>query len=1272
AAPETPVETRLAQIWAEVLRLPEVGIRNNFFALGGDSILSIQIVARARQAGVQLTPRQIFQYQTIAELATVAGTTTTVTAEQGLVTGSVPLTPIQHWFFGREHPEPHHWNQARLLEVGQPLDVMLLRQAIRQLLIHHDALRLRFIHTSAGWQQQHAAVEDVPEVVQVDLTEQSSAAQATAMEKAATELQSSLDLANGPLMRVALFTLGAGQPDRLLIIIHHLVVDKVSWGILLEDLWTAYDQLQRGVAVALPPKTTSFQQWAKRLHAYAQSETLRQELDYWLTFGQHAGAPLPVDYPGGVNTVESARDVVVALSAAETDLLLRELPPVYRTQINDVLLTALVQACASSTGAARLLVDLEGHGREELFDDVDLTRTVGWFTTLYPVLLDLREAEGPGQALKAIKEQLRQIPNRGIGDGVLRYLSTDELATELGALPQAQISFNYLGQSDQSVATDGLFVPAREPRGPNESSRGSRSHVLEINALVVTGELHVHWTYSAALHDEATIAALAERYLAALRALIAHGQSPTAGGFTPSDFPLARLDQARLDQLLGADRLVDDLYPLSPMQQGMLFHTLYETDAGMYITQFVCTIPQIEVAAFQRAWQYVVDRHPILRTAFVWEGLPTPLQIVRRQVAVPWTVEDWRDLDAATQTARLDAVVASDRRQGFDLAQAPLLRLALFRVTETAYHFLWSEHSLLLDGWSGPLVLNEVLSAYAALVTGQALPAATPRPFRDYIAWLDTQDPRQAEDFWRQTLAGFTAPTPLGVDQSLSTTTDASGYAEQVITLPEPSSAALHTLTRQHGLTLNTVVQGAWALLLSRYSGENDVVFGATVAGRPADLPGVETMVGLFINTLPVRVRVPQDALLLPWLQQLQGQQAELRQYEHSPLVQIQGWSAVPRGQPLFESLVVFENFPVAVNESASDERAILDLQQVRAIEQVNYPLTLASSPGYPLRLHLSYDRRRFDDATIERMLGHLAMLLSAIAEHPTQRLGKLPLLTTDERTRLLDAWPVTPAPAPPRACLHELVAAQAARTPDAVAVVFGDRSLTYRELDQCATQLAYALRQRGVGPEVPVALLLERSPDQIVALLAILKACGAYLPLDPTLPAARLQFVLADAQVPLLLTQSALLPTLPPHTAEVLCLDAAWPQIAQAPSVPLPTVGPEHLAYVIYTSGSTGQPKGVLVPHRGIANLAQQQIAAFGVTAASRVLQFAALSFAAALSEVAMALLAGATLVLASRDALLPGPELLALLREQAITQVTLPPSVLAALPEAELPALH
>ncbi len=525
AAPRTPEEKALAQIWSQALGLKQVGIHDNFFTLGGDSILSIQVVAKAHQAGLHLIARQLFQHPTIAELAAVASITQAIQAEQEPITGLLPLTPIQHWFFEQRLPNPHHWNQAVFLEIQQALSLTTLERVVQQLLVHHDVLRLHFTHDESGWQSINASLDQVVPLTGFDLSALPETEQITALEAAIAELQSSLNLSKGPLMRVTLFNLGACQPSYLFIVIHHLVIDGVSWRILLEDLETAYKQLSKGEPHQLAPKTTSFKQWAETLVDYAHSLDLQQEWEYWLAALQKPVSRLPVDFLEGANTVASSRTVLVTLSAEETQALLQKLPTTHRTQINDVLLTALLQAFNQWTGSRLLLVDLEGHGREELFANIDLSRTVGWFTTLFPVLLDSGESFNLEDVLKSVKEQLRTIPNRGIGYGVLRYLSTNpEIARQLRSLPQPEVSFNYLSQVDQALPPASLFKRTHKSSGSARNLQGSRSHLLEINGLVIGGELQVEWTYSEAIHRRTTIERLAQKFVETLQQMITECQ----------------------------------------------------------------------------------------------------------------------------------------------------------------------------------------------------------------------------------------------------------------------------------------------------------------------------------------------------------------------------------------------------------------------------------------------------------------------------------------------------------------------------------------------------------------------------------------------------------------------------------------------------------------------------------------------------------------------------------------------------------------------------
>ena len=547
AGPRTATEELLTRIWADILRIDQVGIYDNFFELGGDSILTIQVVARATQAGVRIIPKQLFQHQTIAGLASVAGASPTIEAEQGPVVGPLPLLPIQHWFFELQSPEPHHFNMGYLFEVEQSLDAALLEQSVRALLVHHDALRLRFQPTHSGWQQFNADVEEAVPFERIDLAGLPAAEQEAAALSEAARLHVSLNLSAGPLLRVVLFDIGA-QRARLLFIIHHLAVDGVSWRILLEDLQTAYRQLESGETIRLPRKTTSFKRWAECMAEHAQTQSVRQELDYWLAAPRKWVDPLPVDNPEGANTEQFSETVVLTLEPEETISLLRETLKNSRVRINDVLLTALARAFARWTSSHRLLVDVEGHGREEIVEGVDLTRTVGWFTSICPMLLETSEHELPGEALHSIKEQIHQLPNRGLGYGLLRYLSLDPATREsLQALPRAEVSFNYLGQFDQLFNETAMFSPARLSTGQIASPHGARPHLLYVNGFVYQNQLYMKFTYSTDVYRRTTVADLGQSFMQELRALITHCQF--AEVYVPSDFPLSQVTQAELEEV---------------------------------------------------------------------------------------------------------------------------------------------------------------------------------------------------------------------------------------------------------------------------------------------------------------------------------------------------------------------------------------------------------------------------------------------------------------------------------------------------------------------------------------------------------------------------------------------------------------------------------------------------------------------------------------------------------------------------------------------------
>lgn len=551
APPETAVEKLLAELWAKALGIERVGIHDNFFELGGDSILSIQIANRANQAGIRFTPRQVFQSRTIANLASSLETSASIQSEQGIVSGPVPLTPIQHWFFEQNIRDRYHWNQAIMFDLQHPLDPVALKKALQALVAQHDALRLSFVKGPSGWQQSCEPPGEGELLIQEDFSYLGEQEQEQVVGAFASQLQSSLCLPDGQMIRAALINLGPRKPNRLMIVIHHLGVDIVSWGILLDHLQLAYHQVSNGETVQLHAKTTSFKNWAERLKLKAQSSEVRQELDYWLAEPRRWACKVPVDFPEGENTEMSSRNVWVSLNAEETKHLLQDVPKAYRTMINDLLLTALAQAFSLWTQSRSFLIDLENHGREDIFDDVDLSRTIGWFTCIFPLTLSLGEAAGPGEALKLIKEQIRGVPNGGIGYGLLRYLCDDSGVTEkFRALPQAEISFNYVGRSNEGFAESSLFSASRGSVGPAHSPRALRRYLIELNGDISQGQLRMIFTYSENIHSRATIEKFANAFIESLKEIINHCLSPDAGGRTPSDFLLSDMSQRELDKLI--------------------------------------------------------------------------------------------------------------------------------------------------------------------------------------------------------------------------------------------------------------------------------------------------------------------------------------------------------------------------------------------------------------------------------------------------------------------------------------------------------------------------------------------------------------------------------------------------------------------------------------------------------------------------------------------------------------------------------------------------
>ncbi|MEQ5838800.1 amino acid adenylation domain-containing protein [Paraburkholderia acidicola] len=1241
-APHGETETHLAAIWSQLLNVEHIGRHDNFFDLGGDSILGLQIVARARQAGLVLSARQVFEQQTIAQLAACAikadaNTHDSMTASTRVeLDGIVPLLPIQSWFFAQQMPQRHHWNQSVLLRSSTAPDLVHLEQALQALVAHHDCLRLRFEPNepshdgSAAWVQRYAHTEPAP------LLHVENGVRAEDIEAYCDDAQRSLNLTNGPLVRAIAFALDDGN-WRLFMVIHHLAVDAVSWRVLLGDLQLACAQLAEGNPIALPPRTTSYQAFARQLHAAAQTPRLAAQLDYWQAL---ASVPASLSStPRGERTLKPV-SATLRLDQHATRRLLQEAPAAYRTQINDLLLVALGRVLCSFAGHDALRIDLEGHGRDPQFGDADLSRTVGWFTTLYPV--SLQPTGDLPVAVKRVKENLRAVPDSGMGFGILKYLGTSQQRAALAAVTNADVVFNYLGQLDGTLSGDAQWQLASGRTGASQDEQSAVAHPLEVMGQVLDGELSLTLLHRRGdCYDAATLDTLARDLETELLAVIEHCTSG-ASGITPSDVPLAAIDQARLDALPVSASSVADLYPLAPMQTGIVFHSLLGEQPGAYVNQLRIDIDGLDCTRFRTAWEAVLTRHDVLRTGFL-QFDDAPRQWVARHVTLPFVEQDWRDRHDVA--AALDTFATADIATGFDIERPALLRLALIRTAERRHHFVWTFHHALLDGWSMAQLLAEVLRRYDG-TTIDAVSDARPGRYRDFIAWLagrDAAGDASSESWWRTQVARLDGPTLLGAALPTPHAEDVDAkngrFGNETLAFDAGRTAQWTRFAKTQRVTLNTLVQAAWLLLLQRYTGQRAVTFGATVAGRPEALADAQRTLGLFINTIPV-VAEPQPATTVAhWLEQIQQQGVVAREHEHVPLYEIQRWAQLEGGQPLFDSIVVFENYPVDdVLKSAAPQG--LTFSNLQASEQTNYPLTLsvthtqrtqpdAAAQG-ALQIDFAYARDVFDTVQIERIAAHLSNLLDAFAADPARALADVPMLSAGEQTQL-QSWGNAARAAFDPTPVHRRIAAQAGLRPDGEALVLGSESIDYDTLNRRANRIAHRLRAHGVGAESRVGVAIERSIDMIVALLAVLKAGAAYVPLDPAYPAERIAWMVTDSGIEFALTAPAAAGVSAPEG--VTTLDVTRCGDGQPDHDPQVPVHGEQLAYLIYTSGSTGRPKGVGITHAALAQHTGVSIDLFGLSNADRVLQFSTFNFDGFVEQVFPSLCSGAAVILRGPD---------------------------------------
>ncbi|AVF26547.1 non-ribosomal peptide synthase/polyketide synthase [Paenibacillus larvae] len=1251
-APRTEIEKQLASIWESVLGTEQIGIRDNFFDLGGDSIKSIQVSSRLNQLGYKMEIKHLFKYPTIAELSPLIRGYSRV-SEQGEVKGKVRLTPIQHWFFEQKMADPHHYNQAVMLYSEQGFHEAPLRTALEKISEHHDALRMVFREARDGYEAWNLEIAQsaLYQLEVFNLKDEPDPG--PAIEDKAGQIQCSMHLGSGPLLKAGLFQCSDG--DHLLIAVHHLVVDGVSWRILLEDLAGGYNQAENGEVIQLPDKTDSFQLWAEKLSAYAESSATGQEQEYWKQIEQieQIGfSPLPKDFHTTSTYSKDSETVTVEWTRDTTEQLLKQANQAYNTEINDLLLTSLGLAIYYWAGMKDVPVQLEGHGREQIVPDLDISRTIGWFTSQYPVVLHIEPGQELSHYIKTVKERLHQIPNKGIGYGILRYLGRSKEVFKSHIRPE--ISFNYLGQFDQDLQQNGLGLSPYSCGG-DSSGNQARPYVLNLNGMITNGKLVLTINYSHKQYARETIERLSGFIQTALQALVEHCINKGQTELTPSDILLKGITINELDQLLGQLPFpgeVENVYPLTPMQKGMLFHNLLESAKGSYFEQASFDLQgDLDFEVFEKSLEQLFRKYDVLRTNFYTGWKDTPLQVVYKKKGIDLHVADLRELNVQQREDQIESYRREDKARGFDLMRDVLMRISVFRIEDRLYRLIWSFHHILMDGWCLSLITNEVFNHYLALKERRDTEQTYATPYSRYIEWLEQQDHEEAKRYWQQYLQGYEGDIHLPLTKSQNGPIEYA-YGNVECRLDKEETRQLQQIASRNQVTLNTLVQTLWGILLQKYNGIQDVVFGSVVSGRPADIPGVEQMIGLFINTIPVRICCDEEISFVDAIRITQEKALSSHAFDNYPLYEIQ--AQTEQKQNLIDHIMVFENYPIGqeIQGAGSDGASALQVINFHMEEHSHYDFSLLVIPHEELTVHFSFNHNVYVQAEVERIKGHFEQLVRQITANPQIRVQDLELITRQEKVQMIEVFHAAEIQYPYKKTIHQLFEEQTARTPDRTAVVFEGEQLTYGELNKRANRLARTLRGEGVEAGQIVGIMVERSLEMIVGILGILKAGAAYLPIDPGYPLERIQYLLGDSGIRLLLVQGSL------YDKEIL-FTGKWIDVEAEQAchenddanLELPCQS-SWLAYAIYTSGTTGKPKGTLIEHRQVVHLIEG-LRVNVYSAYDSVLRVALLApfyFDASVQQIFASLLLGHTLFIVAREVMSDGAALCHYYREHRI----------------------
>ena len=1161
-APKSQTEKLVVEAFEYVLGMERVGVNDNFFDLGGDSIKAIRILNKIREAGYDGSMRNLLMERTPKQIArSLSKRQNAILAEQGEVSGEIPLTPIQSYFFAQNMINAEHFIVSQVFEARERVDVEALHRVLSVLVQHHDMLRATYkdkqqIIGKIGDNKWYAL--SMIECLLEEIREKLKLNKVT------------MNLETGPLLQTVLFR--TPEKDYILLAAHHLVMDGVSWRVLCEDLEKGYRLVRNQEEIKLPDKTVSFKAWSEGLVRYKDCEAFKKRVTYWSGIEDRlADGKLIED---GAESGYEQKTAFVRLNATITEKLLKKSSHAYNTEVNDLLLTALGRAVYKVTGQRTLSLQMEGHGREETVGDYDLGRTVGWFTSIYPVVLD-ELGTSVAQDIRNTKETLRRVPEHGIDYGIMKqeYMGNSEIGMEVAP----NISFNYLGEfGTEKGHEEPYFEFSQLSDGLNTDSQNQFGPSINIIGLVQEGILTMTAICNSSRYSTDRIESICREYENELIAVAEHCSQVQMSKPTASDFgEKVWLDEEFCNVHNNISKQggeLERIYALTPMQEGILFEKLVDESSTRYVVQQTMRLGYVDIEKMQKAFEYLATQHEVLRTKICYRGVSVP-----RQVLLKERKPEFHYIEVDNELDYL-CLKTNDVKRGFDLEEDTLIRMTIVKIRDSGYRLIMTNHHIILDGWCLPILREDLFCAYletdkkrVGISKDTSKKAGQYEKFVDY---LNEKDKEKSLKYWEGLLQGYETRAdilPIGCVDAIEEESKS-----QEFSLSLESTEQAEAICSQYGVTLNTVVEACWGLLLQKYNAAFDVVFGKVVSGRNAEIEGIEEIVGLFINTVPVRVSTTDECTFVDLLKELQSQAILGNEHDYCSLADIQSKSAL--GRDLIGTLFFYEGYQA--KDMSVDSKMEVEFEDYR--EQIGYRLGLTAFKSDTLHFRIIYSTKDYSQEEIEIVGSHLQRLMEQAIAVPQSELKEISMTDAEEEKKVLIQFNATDTEYPRNKTIVQLFEEQVARTPDSIAVVYGDDELSYAQLNARANNLARKLRQEyKIQPDDFIAILTERSLEMVVGLYAILKSGAAYVPIDPSYPKERIEYILEDSQPKAILVGPGEYNISNENVVDLCSISKYEEDVENLEHCNTP----EDLIYLIYTSGTTGKPKGVMVEHQHIVN---------------------------------------------------------------------------------------